>query len=84
MSRERFEWLSGSGAEVIAYPGCESNVKEIYDKCWELKRTRGDSNRDLQPVRGVRQRPCGTTGSPAAGVLEVFQILAPGDRQRPG
>ncbi len=38
MSRERFEWLKKVGAEVIATPGCESNVKEIYDKCWELKR----------------------------------------------
>jgi cysteine synthase len=37
MSRERFEWLKQIGAEVIATPGCESNVKEIYDKCWELK-----------------------------------------------
>ena len=38
MSRERFEWLKQIGATVIATPGCESNVKEIYDKCWELKR----------------------------------------------
>ena len=38
MSRERFEWLQAIGAEIIATPGCESNVKEIYDKCWELKR----------------------------------------------
>ncbi len=38
MSRERFEWLKKVGAEIIATPGCESNVKEIYDKCWELKR----------------------------------------------
>ncbi|MEK7705510.1 MAG: pyridoxal-phosphate dependent enzyme [Myxococcota bacterium] len=36
MSKERFEWLKEIGAEVIATPGCESNVKEIYDKCWEL------------------------------------------------
>ncbi|HOX43447.1 MAG TPA: pyridoxal-phosphate dependent enzyme [Myxococcota bacterium] len=42
MSRERFEWLHKIGAEVIATPGCESNVKEIYDKCWELKATRKD------------------------------------------
>ena len=40
MSRERFEWLKKIGAEVIATPGTESNVKEIYDKCWELRRTR--------------------------------------------
>jgi len=42
MSPERFEWLKNLGAEVIATPGCESNVKEIYDKCWELKRTQDD------------------------------------------
>jgi hypothetical protein len=37
MSRERFEWLRKIAGEVIATPGCESNVKEIFDKCWELK-----------------------------------------------
>ncbi|OFZ85043.1 MAG: pyridoxal-5-phosphate-dependent protein subunit beta, partial [Bdellovibrionales bacterium RIFOXYD1_FULL_44_7] len=30
------------GAEVIATPGCESNVKEIYDKCWDIKKNRKD------------------------------------------
>ncbi|RPH95697.1 pyridoxal-phosphate dependent enzyme [candidate division KSB1 bacterium] len=38
MSQERFTWLREIGAEVIATPGCESNVKEIYDKCWELRK----------------------------------------------
>ena len=42
MSRERFEWLSKVSGEVIATPGCESNVKEIFDKCNELRATRGD------------------------------------------
>ena len=42
MSPERFEWLKEIGSEVIATPGCESNVKEIYDKCWELKASRDD------------------------------------------
>ena len=37
MSQERFTWLKEIGAEVIATPGCESNVKEIYDKCHELR-----------------------------------------------
>lgn len=37
MSNERFEWLKETGAEVYATPGCESNVKEIYDKCHELE-----------------------------------------------
>ncbi len=40
MSRERFEWLSRTAGEVIATPGGESNVKEIYDKCHELKSSR--------------------------------------------
>ncbi len=42
MSRERFEWLKTVGSEIFATPGVESNVKEIYDKCHELKRERGD------------------------------------------
>ena len=37
MSQERFDWLHEIGAEVIATPGCESNVKEIFDKTNELK-----------------------------------------------
>ena len=40
MSRERFEWLSTVAGEVIPTPGTESNVKEIFDKCWELRNTR--------------------------------------------
>ena len=43
MSRERFDWLREIGTdEIIATPGTESNVKEIYDRCWELRRERGD------------------------------------------
>jgi cysteine synthase len=38
MSRERFEWLRGIAGEIIATPGCESNVKEIFDKTNELRR----------------------------------------------
>lgn len=42
MSKERFEWLSKIAGEVIATPGSESNVKEIFDKCWELRRSGQD------------------------------------------
>jgi len=42
MSRERFEWLAKVSGEIIATPGSESNVKEIFDKCWELRAERGD------------------------------------------
>ena len=39
MSRERFAWLEDwviDQDDIIATPGSESNVKEIYDKCAEL------------------------------------------------
>jgi cysteine synthase len=43
MSRERFDWLKNEAkATIIATRGSESNVKEIYDKCWELRKTRED------------------------------------------
>ncbi|MDY0000699.1 MAG: pyridoxal-phosphate dependent enzyme [Polyangia bacterium] len=42
MSAERFQWLKTVAGEIIATPGCESNVKEIFDKCGELRRTRDD------------------------------------------
>ena len=42
MSKERFDWLKTVADEVIATPGTESNVKEIFDKCWELRRSGQD------------------------------------------
>ncbi|MFN2124653.1 MAG: pyridoxal-phosphate dependent enzyme, partial [Candidatus Promineifilaceae bacterium] len=36
MSQERFDMIEEYGAQVIKTPGCESNVKEIYDKVKEL------------------------------------------------
>ena len=41
MSKERFEWLAqwvADPADIVRTPGTESNVKEIYDKCAELRR----------------------------------------------
>ena len=43
MSRERFDWLATVAGEVIKTPGSESNVKEIFDKCKELR----SSGRDV-------------------------------------
>jgi cysteine synthase len=37
MSRERFEWLESIAGEIIRTPGSESNVKEIFDACHELR-----------------------------------------------
>ena len=42
MSRERFEWLESVAGEIIKTPGSESNVKEIFDKCWELRESGED------------------------------------------
>ncbi len=42
MSKERFDWLKNIASEVIATPGTESNVKEIFDKTHELRATRED------------------------------------------
>ncbi|MBI4705186.1 MAG: pyridoxal-phosphate dependent enzyme [Deltaproteobacteria bacterium] len=42
MSQERFDWLGTVAGEVIKTPGSESNVKEIFDKCWELRRSGQD------------------------------------------
>lgn len=43
MSRERFEWLETVAGEIIRTPGTEANVKEIFDKCRELR----ESGQDL-------------------------------------
>ncbi|MGD2051347.1 MAG: pyridoxal-phosphate dependent enzyme [Acidimicrobiia bacterium] len=37
MSAERFRWLESVAGEIIKTPGTESNVKEIFDKCNELR-----------------------------------------------
>jgi cysteine synthase A len=37
MSAERFELIESYGAKIIRTVGSESNVKEIYDKTWELR-----------------------------------------------
>jgi cysteine synthase len=42
MSKERFDWLANIAGEVIKTPGSESNVKEIFDKCWELRESGED------------------------------------------
>ncbi len=43
MSQERFDWLEKVAGETIKTQGSESNVKEIFDKCNELR----ESGQDL-------------------------------------
>ena len=62
MSKERFDWLSKIAGQVIATPGCESNVKEIFDKTWELKQ---DPSMMIFNQFEEMGNPCGTTTSPA-------------------
>lgn len=81
MSRERFDWLREIGTEeIIATPGCESNVKEIYDRCWELKGERGDEIVIFNQFQefGNAVWHYHTTGS----VIEEIwtKLRAPGDR----
>ncbi len=49
MSRERFEMIRSYGASLYLTPGCESNVKEIYDKTRELE------NADPEHIRILNQ-----------------------------
>ncbi len=81
MSRERFEWLSKIAGEVIKTPGSESNVKEIFDKCWELR----NSGQDLMIFNqfdefGNYLWHYEVTGHAMEEVLE--HIMGPRDRYR--
>lgn len=81
MSRERFEWLAGIAGETIKTSGGESNVKEIFDKCHELR----SSGANLVIFNqfdewGNYLWHYEITGPALARVLE--QIMQPQDRYR--
>lgn len=81
MSKERFDWLAKIAGEVIATPGSESNVKEIFDKCWELRR----SGQDLMIFNQFEEFGnylwhYNVTGHAMEEVLN--QVLGPGDEYR--
>ncbi len=81
MSQERFEWLSNIAGETIKTPGSESNVKEIFDKCWELR----ESGEDLMIFNqfdefGNYLWHYDVTGHAMQEVLQ--QALGPNDRYR--
>ncbi|MBI5365425.1 MAG: pyridoxal-phosphate dependent enzyme [Planctomycetes bacterium] len=73
MSRERFEKIKAYGAQVIATPGCESNVKEIFDKVKELRADK--KNRVLEQFSefGNYRFHYGVTGPSA---IEAVRALA--------
>ena len=81
MSKERFDWLANIAGEVIKTPGSESNVKEIFDKTWELR----ESGEDLMIFNqfdelGNYLWHYEITGNAMLEVLE--QELGPGDEYR--
>jgi cysteine synthase len=78
MSRERFDWLRSIGAEVIATPGCESNVKEIFDKTNELKRDSGYMVFNQFEEMGNPLWHYNVTGNALADLFEA--IKRPNDR----
>jgi cysteine synthase len=81
MSRERFDWLASVAGEVIKTAGSESNVKEIFDKCKELRR----SGQDVVVFNqfdefGNYLWHYGVTGPAGLELLE--RALRPGDTYR--
>jgi cysteine synthase len=81
MSKERFEWLQTVAGEIIKTPGSESNVKEIFDKCWELS----NSGQDLVIFNqfdefGNYLWHYEVTGPAMLNVLE--QVMGPNDTYR--
>ncbi len=78
MSRERFDWLHSIGAEVIATPGCESNVKEIFDKTHELSEDPRNMIFNQFEQMGNHLWHYEVTGD---ALNEVFELIRrPGDR----
>src|SRR5215211_4296649 len=81
MSRERFEWLEKVAGETIKTSGSESNVKEIFDKCWELRK----SGQDLMIFNQFEEFGnylwhFEVTGHAMEEVLK--QVMGPNDRYR--
>ncbi len=81
MSRERFEWLAKVAGETIKTPGSESNVKEIFDKCKELR----NSGQDLMIFDQFQEFPNYLWHYEVTGhaMEEAFNLIAhPGDQFR--
>ena len=79
MSAERFTWLESVAGEIIKTPGSESNVKEIFDKCNELRA----SGEDLVIFNqfdefGNYLWHYSVTGPAMVEVLD--EVMRPGDR----
>lgn len=82
MSEERFNWLKKVAGEVIATPGCESNVKEIFDKCNELR----NSGEDLRIFNQFDEmgNPLWHYNVTGAAVEELLQKYVTGSKRFAG
>jgi cysteine synthase len=83
MSEERFDWLRAwvpRSEDIVATPGSESNVKEIYDRCAELARdpTNVVLNQFAEFGNYVAHYAC--TGPALARVFEALHATRPGVR----
>ena len=78
MSKERFEWLNKIAGQVIATPGCESNVKEIFDKTWELRQQPDMMIFNQFEEMGNPLWHYNVTGNALADLFEA--VKRPGDR----
>jgi cysteine synthase len=79
MSRERFELIASFGAEVIKTRGSESNVKEIYDKTWELRRDPGIRVLNQFEVMGNYRFHYEVTGNTVAALAPRLRDKGIGD-----
>ena len=79
MSRERFEQIESYGATVIKTPGSESNVKEIYDKTWELRRDPNVRVLNQFEVMGNYRFHYHVTGNTIVELADVLKRAGVGD-----
>src|SRR3990172_3941267 len=79
MSRERFEKIESYGAQIIKTPGVESNVKEIYDKTWELRRDPNIRILNQFEVMGNYRFHYHVTGNTIVELAEELQAQGVGD-----
>ena len=79
MSKERFEMIESFGAQVIKTVGSESNVKEIYDKTWELKQNPNTRILNQFEVMGNYRFHYHVTGNTIVELAEVLKRQSVGD-----
>ena len=84
MSKERFEKIRGYGAEIIATPGSESNVKEIYDKVNELAKDRKNKILNQFAEFGNYRFHYAVTGEAALDLARDLQSRGVGNGQIAG